>query len=132
MDDTHGTVHWTELMTRDVGAAKAFYEKVCGWSFDQVEMEGGLIYHVAMAHGRPVTGLMDIAGEPGGEGRSSYWLSYIAVDDVDTAARNAKAAGGTVKRAPWDVAGVGRIVLVTDPTGADIGLMTPAEMPDQV
>jgi len=56
----------------------------------------------------------------------SHWLSYIAVDDVDTRVASVAGAGGTVVRAPWDVAGVGRIALVQDPSGAMIGWMTPS------
>ena len=40
-----------------------------------------------------------------------------------------QAAGGAVLRAPFDVPGVGRICIITDPGGARLGLMTPAAPP---
>ncbi len=61
------------------------------------------------------------------EGIPSHWFAYIEVDDVDARVEAAKKAGATIKRAPWDIPGVGRIAIVQDPTGAVAGWMKPAE-----
>ena len=37
-----------------------------------------------------------------------------------------KAAGGEIRRPPFDIPGIGRIAMIADPTGAALGLMTPA------
>ena len=115
-------------MTRDVEAAKAYYAATCGWTFEEMPMEGDDDYHCAMQDGRPTAGIMDLGKMPGMEGVPPHWFTYVAVDDVDAAAEATVKAGGTIIQAPFDVAGVGRIVIVTDPTGAALGLMTPAEM----
>ena len=128
MSDTHGKIWWSELMTRDVDAAKAYYAATCGWGFEDMPMEGGDDYLCAMQGGRPTAGIMDMSDLPGMENVPPHWFTYIAVDDVDAAAEATAQAGGTIIRAPFDVEGVGRIVIVTDPTGAAVGLMTPAEM----
>ena len=36
----HGTFSWSELLTSDVEAAKAFYTKLFGWSTKDMPMEG--------------------------------------------------------------------------------------------
>jgi predicted enzyme related to lactoylglutathione lyase len=56
----------------------------------------------------------------------SHWFAYIAVDDVDSRCAAATKLGVTIIRAQWDIAGVGRIAIVKDPTGAVVGWMTPA------
>jgi len=124
MSDLHGTVHWTELMTRDVAKAKAYYAKVCGWEFDEVPMEEG-IYHIARVGETMVAGIMDLADMPGMEAATPYWMTYLAVDDVDAAVKETAAMGGGVHRAPWDVEGVGRVAMISDPAGAALGIMTP-------
>ncbi len=125
MSETHGTVHWTELNTHDVEAAKAYYAKVCGWSFDEMPMDEGA-YYVAMKGEEMVAGLFDLALMPEMKDLPSHWLTYLAVDDVDASATDTEAMGGTIIRAPWDVDGVGRVAIVSDPSGAAFGLMTPS------
>ena len=125
MSESHGTVHWTELMTRDVESAKRYYEEVCGWSFTNVPMGAeGADYTLGMKDGLPVIGMMHFDDE----NQEPFWMSYFAVDDVDAAVKDAVAAGGTLLREPFDVPDTGRIAIVTDPDGALFGLMTPAPM----
>lgn len=42
----HGVFSWTEYLTRDVEAAKAFYGKVFGWTFEATPIQQGGTYHV--------------------------------------------------------------------------------------
>lgn len=126
MSLTHGAIWWSELMTRDAAAARAYYTDVCGWQLEDMPMEQGT-YCVASAHGKPIAGIMDMTGLPGMDALPPHWFTYIAVDDVEAAVEATAAAGGSVTRAPFDVPGVGRIAIVTDPSGAAVGLMTPAD-----
>ena len=123
--DPHGTVWWSELMTRDAEAAKAYYHDVLGWEFDTMSMTNGE-YSVAMQGGKPVAGIMDISGIEAFGQQPVRWFTYLAVKDLDTALEKTRAQGGTVQREPFEVPKVGRIALVTDPAGASVGLMTPA------
>ena len=129
MSDHHGAVWWTELMTRDVEGAKAYYGDVCGWTWETMPMGEDGEYHLAMRQGKPVAGMMDMSLMAQMTGVPPYWFSYFAVDDVDEAVRATEAAGGKIIRAPWDVPNTGRIAILEDPTGAAMGLMTPEEMP---
>ena len=125
MGETHGAVWWSELATRDVTAAKDFYASVCGWSYGEAPMDGGL-YTLARIGGRNVAGIIDMNLVPEMASMEPHWGTYLAVDDVDEAVERSRAGGGHVIREPWDVPGVGRIALVLDPSGAAVGIMTPA------
>ena len=125
MSEQHGTVCWSELMTHDVTKAKAYYTAICGWEFDTMNMGEG-DYHIGRIGETMVAGVMDMADMPGMADMPAYWMTYLAVDDVDAAVKETKAQGGTIHRAPWDVPGVGRIAILADPGGAALGLMTPS------
>jgi predicted enzyme related to lactoylglutathione lyase len=127
MSDTHGTVFWTELMTRDVEAAKAYYSATCGWAWETMPMGEAGDYHLAMLKGKPVAGMMDMSTTSDSDD-APFWLSYFAVDDVDAAAAATEKAGGRIVQAPWDIPGTGRVAVLEDPTGAPMGLMTPEPM----
>jgi uncharacterized protein len=121
----HGHFYWNELMTRDVEGAKAFYGKTIGWQFDAMPMAQGGTYWVCKDGGQPVGGIFDMSG-PQLEGIPPHWFAYIAVDDVDARVAKATAAGAELLRPLFNVAGVGRIAILKDPTGAPIGWITPA------
>ncbi len=122
---SHGSFHWNELNTHDAERAKAFYARTIGWSFEAMPMEGGGTYWVAKSGEQHVGGIFTMQG-PEFDGVPEHWLAYIAVDDVGARLAKAVAAGGTTLRAPFDIAGVGRITILRDAAGAVIGLITPA------
>ena len=126
MTENHGKVWWSELMTRDPEAAKKYYADTCGWEFDEMPNVDGGIYLIGMAHGKPTAGILDMTGVPHLDGIPPHWFTYFAVDDVDGAVASSKAMGGSIRRDLFDIPGVGRIAIVEDPTGAVMGLMTPA------
>lgn len=123
MSTKHGEVSWNELNTRDVAKAKAYYEAVCGWKFETMDMGQG-DYHIAKVGDQMVAGMMDVSGFPGLENTPPHWLMYIETKSVDDAVAETRAQGGTVYRDAFDIEGVGRIAIVADPSGAALGLMT--------
>jgi hypothetical protein len=123
MRGSHGTFYWNELMTGDVERAKKFYADAMGWSYDAMPMGPGMTYWIATIGGEPVGGIVDT----GGSGIPEGWMAYIAVDDVDARAKQAVKAGAKIMKPAFDVPGVGRIVMLTQPGGAPIGWMTPAQ-----
>lgn len=127
MSDTHGMVWWSELLTRDVAGAKEYYGKLCGWQFQDAPMPNG-IYTLALRDGAPTVGMLDMSSDAMFEGMPPHWFTYLAVDDVDAAVAETRAAGGQVMREPFEVPGTGRIAVISDPGGAAIGIMTPEPM----
>ncbi|MSQ41742.1 MAG: VOC family protein [Dehalococcoidia bacterium] len=51
-----------------------------------------------------------------------HWNVYIAVNDVDAVSRKVPAAGGRDVMPPMDVMDAGRMAMISDPTGAVVGL----------
>jgi predicted enzyme related to lactoylglutathione lyase len=125
----HGQFYWNELMTRDPASAKRFYGETLGWTFDDMPMPDGTTYSVAKAGGQNAGGIFDATAHLDADAPES-WMAYIAVDDVDAAIEAARARGATILREPFDVPGVGRIAMLTDPHGAAMGWMTPAPAPE--
>lgn len=122
----HGTFHWNELMTWDVEKAKAFYGETLGWTFDEMPMPMGFTYTLAKSGDDVVGGMMQMSEEMGMKGESERWVAYIECDDVDARVAKVEANGGTVVRGGFDVEGVGRIAIVLDSNGGQIGWITPA------
>ena len=121
----HGNFHWNELLARDVEGAKKFYSATIGWAFEAMPMPDGGTYWVAKQDGAPVAGMfvMNLPAEV-----PEHWFSYVAVDDVDARIEKAVAAGAKLMKPIFDIPGVGRIAILTEPGGAGIGWMTPASV----
>ena len=121
---SHGNFYWNELLTRDAERAKRFYGETIGWSFDAMPMPDGATYWMAKLDGKPVGGVFP-TNRPGFENVPEAWMSYLAIDDVDARVKKASAAGARLMRPIFDIPGVGRIAILTEPGGAGIGWMTP-------
>jgi uncharacterized protein len=61
------------------------------------------------------------------DGVPESWMPYLVVDDVNARVQKATAAGAKLMRLIFDVPGVGRIAILTEPGGAGIGWMTPVK-----
>jgi len=123
---SHGSIHWSELISDDVEASKKFFMDVCGWTINAMPMPMG-DYNVCMQGETPVAGIMGVDQiENASHEISPHWMTYIAVDDVDASAKQVAESGGQVINGPFDVPGVGRIAIVMDPGKAVCGIMTPA------
>ena len=124
MSEKHGTIYWSELITRDVDAALNYFEKVAGWKFNTIQMPEGP-YHMASNGEKNVTGIMDINLHPEMKDMPSFWLTSINVDDVDAAVAQTRELGGQVIREPFDVPGMARCAVVADPSGGVVGFIAP-------
>ncbi|MBS9477262.1 VOC family protein [Ancylobacter radicis] len=120
----HGSFIWNELNTHDPEKAKTFYAETLGWSYETMPMEDGTDYAIIVHGGRRVGGIFALTG-PDFEGMPDHWMAYVGVDDVDARLARVEAAGGSIIRPAFDVAGVGRIGVMRDSTGAYLAWMTP-------
>lgn len=111
---------WYDVMTSDMQASEAFYRQVVGW--DAQAFPGETPYTVLNLPGSQ-TGVAGIMPSP--EGAPRMWNGYIYVDDVDASAQQVSEAGGAIHRQPWDIPGVGRMAVASDPQGAMFMLYTP-------
>lgn len=116
----HGTPGWVDLGTSDPVAARLFYGVLFGWEADDQGPEARG-YALCRLHGRAVAGI----GPLSVTGQQSAWMTYMIVDDADSAVARVKAAGGEVFLGPLDALQAGRLAVVADPTGAPFGLWQP-------
>jgi uncharacterized protein len=112
-----GTPSWVDLATTDAESARAFYTGLFGWEGD-TQGEGAGYYTLLRKDGRDVAALFPSGPENG----PPHWNTYVTVADVDRAVERAEPAGGTVVVPPFDVMDLGRMAVVSDPTGAVIAL----------
>ena len=117
-----GTFIWNELMAKDMDKSKAFYSGLLGWETADMPMSSGF-YTLVKAGGEDRGGMFQITPEMGPTPQA--WMAYIGVDDVDATAKKTSDLGGSVVREPFDIPGVGRIAIISDPDGGMVGLMTP-------
>jgi hypothetical protein len=115
---------WYELMTADPEPAKDFYRRVVGWETEAFGEDGS--YTILTAAGRGIGGVLEMPSEAREGGARPAWLGYVAVPDVDSAARGIEAVGGAIRRDMMDIPEVGRIAMVSDPQGAPFYLIAPS------
>jgi predicted enzyme related to lactoylglutathione lyase len=114
-----GVPSWVDLMTSDPAAARDFYGRVLGWSYEISDDPMTGHYAQALLDGRRVAGM---AGDPAPDGAPLVWTTYFAVDDADKTAARIREHGGAVLMEPTDVGNSGRMAIGVDPTGAAFGL----------
>jgi predicted enzyme related to lactoylglutathione lyase len=115
---------WYELMTTDNAAAFKFYSHVLGWTAAQDPLATPE-YTIANAGKFSVGGLMKLPAEMSAAGVPPCWMTYLGVDDVEATVAKVTAAGGSVRRAPSDIPGVGRFAVLADPHGAAFMILKP-------
>jgi predicted enzyme related to lactoylglutathione lyase len=113
-----GAPCWVDLMTSDVSKAREFYGTLFGWTSNEPSEEFGG-YFMFSKDGVPVAGGMPAMPDAG---PANIWSIYLATDDARKAAEVAATNGAQIIAPPMDVADLGTMVVLIDPTGAAIGM----------
>jgi predicted enzyme related to lactoylglutathione lyase len=111
------TFCWHELLSGDPGAAKEFYGRLFGWSFEDMPM-GDMTYTMIKQGDDMLGGMMQ---NPCADAPPS-WMVYVQVDDVEAAAGRAAELGGKVLQPKSPAGEFGHFAVVQDPTGAVFAL----------
>lgn len=110
-----GSLTWNELHTAgDVETAKAFFNALLGWEYQQVE---GSDYWLILNKGRMNGGIMQ-----GTDNMPSYWLVYLAVENLAETLQAVEANGGKVLKDLGNT-GSGDVAIIEDPGGAVCALI---------
>jgi predicted enzyme related to lactoylglutathione lyase len=127
--ETHGAPRgdfiWYELLTGDIAGAKDFYDAVVGWNIQDRSDFPNDYRMIGRSDGKFAGGAMQITGDMKEHGAKPTWLAYILVPDVDASAEAIRQRGGQVHMPPFDIPGVGRVAMVSDPQGAPFYVMKP-------
>ena len=123
-----GCFSWFSLMTSDTDRASEFYTNLLGWTTEEYEVPGMDNTIVFKASGREFGNPVPLEQQ----GVPSHWISYIACRDVDESCKQAEKMGGTVSAQPFDMPTIGRIPMITDPSGATFHLYTPEDKDQEV
>ncbi len=131
MEGLQGKFFWYDLVTPQPERARAFYAEVAGWTMSDFGGSGSDVdYTILSAGPHNVGGIMKMPDAACGQGARPGWIGYIQVENVDDQMEAIRAAGGTVRREPEDIASVGRFAVVEDPGGAVFQLLTPLPRDD--
>lgn len=115
-----GKFVWIDLLTEDVSAASRFYNDLFGWRAEISKMNKD--YNVFLKGDKLIGGMIATENQ-NKEAPESIWLVSLSVDNVDRAASLISERGGKILDGPLDADGRGRMVLVSDPTGASLILL---------
>ena len=106
-----------ELNTTDVDKAKKFYGKLFEWTLE--DLPAGEIPYTMIKVGKGTGGGIMKQLIPGAP---SFWLPYVEVAEIKAATQKAKSLGATIMKDVTEVMGMGWLSILTDPTGAILGL----------
>jgi predicted enzyme related to lactoylglutathione lyase len=123
--ESKGDFIWYELMTPDPDGAKVFYDAVIGWNIGEGTPEFNGYRMIGRSDGGFAGGVLPLTDEMQQHGARPAWLGYIHVPDVDRAVAAIEKVGGKALMPPFDIPGIGRIAMVTDPQGAPFYVMKP-------
>ena len=116
-----GNFCWIEANVDDPQGEKRFYGELFGWTWDDMPMGDVGTYTLLKLGEKQVAGLVRLPDNAKKMATPSHWLQYVAVNEVDTATKKAQGLGAKVLLPPKD-AGMGRMSVLLDPTGAMLAL----------
>jgi predicted enzyme related to lactoylglutathione lyase len=108
-----------ELSTTDTEKAKGFYGKLFEWKMEDMPMGEPVGVYTMFNPGTGTGGGIMKQLMPGA---GSAWLPYVDVADIKVSTEKAKSLGATIMKDVTEVPDMGWFSIITDPTGAMIGL----------
>jgi predicted enzyme related to lactoylglutathione lyase len=112
-----GAQTWNENLSRDFEAAKAFYQAIFGYEYEDAS-SGDFKYATFKVGGQYAGGM---GGAP--DGTSPGWYTYFGAVDTDATVARVTGEGGSTIREPQD-SPYGRTATVADNQGAVFSLIS--------
>ncbi|WP_319549781.1 VOC family protein [Desulfogranum marinum] len=112
-----GRFIWHDLVTPDLRSAGRFYEKLFNWQIEYLDY-----YAVVRNNGKRIAGILQM--KPQKSKTPGVWVPSVSVPDVDSASQLVQAGGGQIVNGPVDMERRGRTVLIRDPLGTNIVLLS--------
>jgi predicted enzyme related to lactoylglutathione lyase len=111
---------WMDISTPQYARSTEFYAGLFDWTFDELDPQ----FHYATAYrgGNKVAGFSDFAQPT----QPTQWMGYLLVEDAAALGARAAELGGAMDML-IPVGDLGTMAVLTDPSGAKIGLWQPAK-----
>jgi predicted enzyme related to lactoylglutathione lyase len=106
------------MATPDFEASAAFYSRFFGWKLS----DAGSGYTTLQLDGLDVAGMFQLPDAAREAGAASRWLVYLATEDIGKQLDKVRPAGGRILSPAFDIPDAGRMAMVADATGAEVGL----------
>ncbi|MDF2091113.1 VOC family protein [Knoellia sp. 3-2P3] len=121
-----GAPCWVDLFTSDTARAEQFYGELFGWTSEHGDEEKYGGYIMFRKDGKMVGGCMR---NEGSSGAPDMWSVYLASDDARRTVERAAELGGSVIVPAMAVPEQGVMAMVTDPSGAAVGVWQGSQSP---
>lgn len=115
-----GKFCWNELATGDKDKAKAFYGKLLGWTFTDIESHG--MTYTKISNGKDEFGGIWEIPEADKDNVPPHWMAYITVQNLKETLEKALDLGASIKVPATSCGDKGSFAIIIDPTGAHIAL----------
>jgi uncharacterized protein len=119
-----GDFCWINILTPQPAEARTFFSKLLGWSYSDMGGMGDLI----SVGDKKIGGLFDIDSPQTPKGTPPVIGVMVMIDDADQMATKVNKLGGKANP-PTDVNDNGRMVMFTDPVGANLDLWQARKQP---
>jgi predicted enzyme related to lactoylglutathione lyase len=110
--NVQGRIVWHDLMTTNLEASRRFYGELFSW---RIPSEGQWNFLYPAGDEKNHFGTMMVLEQPG---VPSHWVPYVAVNDLDAAAKAITAGGGKIIVPRHSAGTTGDFVYALDPHGA--------------
>ncbi len=117
-----GAPTWVDLGTSNLEGARDFYGRIFGWTCQDTGEEFGH-YQNCLKDGSMIAGMNKSDGSMGPDG----WTVYLASLDIDSTLEAVESSGGSVLMPSMKVGDFGTMAMVTDPSGATVGIWQAGE-----
>lgn len=117
-----GSLVWSEALSRDFEAAKAFYVAVFGYEAEEIGGDGPR-YAALYAGGRPVAGVAELHPDLPAGSLPPQWLPIFSTASTDAAVATVCAGDGQVVCEPFDT-DFGRMAILADAESAPFAVIT--------
>jgi hypothetical protein len=118
----HGEPCWADLQTPDVAAAKEFYGRIFGWTYQDFPTPDGRSYAQAFVNGALVATIAPQSPLQLEAGTTAKWNVYFAVADAADLLEEVRYGGGAVQFGPEQVGDTGVLGFLAPPGGGTTGI----------
>lgn len=119
---------WIDYTCHDFEATTNFYSQIFGWEFTDQGADFGH-YNMITKDGATVGGAMRAVNMDGSPNPMipAMWTTYLHTADISDTYAAALTAGAAPIAEPMAVGPLGQMAVITDPTGAGVGMWQPGE-----